>query len=70
MKDMGIESEYKLNELPYDVVNGFEGKREYDSMGYLTKILMESHHIDPIFQKEAKKYFDINNFDSILLDCI
>ena len=32
-----LKSDYTLNELPFDNTNGFDGKIEYDSNGYLTK---------------------------------
>lgn len=53
-----LESGYKLNELPLDNTNGFDGIREYDINGYLTKLLIESQNIDPFFQKECKEYFN------------
>lgn len=41
----GIQSDYQLNQLPKDNVNGFNGKDEYDNQGYLTKLLMAAHQI-------------------------
>lgn len=53
--------DYELNELPCDNANGFDGKVEYDINGYLTKLLLASHQIDPIFQKHCKNYFQSLN---------
>ena len=53
-----IKSDYKNKELPYDNVNGFDGSFEYDNNGYLTKLLIATHQIDPIFQKDCKKMFE------------
>ena len=49
--------DYEINELPFDNVNGFDGSFEYDNNGYLTKLLIETHQIDPIFQKDCKRIF-------------
>ena len=65
----GIQADFKLNEMPIDNANGFIGSNEYDINSYLTKILISSHQCDPIFQKECKKYFNINNPD-FGVDCV
>ena len=57
MSNYGILTDYKQNELPFDNVNGFDGKIEYDRNGYLTKLLISSYRIDPIFQNDCKNIF-------------
>ena len=52
-----IKSDYSENELPFDNVNGFNGATEYDNNGYLTKLLIGTHQIDPIFQSDCKRIF-------------
>ena len=61
MKINGIKSDYATKDMPFDNVNGFNGKFEYDTQGYLTKLLIGSHCIDPIFQKQCQKYFETLN---------
>ena len=56
-KASGIQPDYKLGEMPFDNVNGYVGTDEYDLNGYLTRLLIASHNINPIFQNECKKYF-------------
>ena len=58
MKEKCVKSDYKLSDMPFDNINGFKGDEEYDYNGYLTKLLMASHQIDPIFQAECKDYFE------------
>ena len=53
---------YKLNDLPFDNGNGFDGPKEYDHNFYLTGLLISSHQLDPIFQKECKRIFNFKNF--------
>ena len=60
--DKGIQSEYKLNEMPSNNENGFVGSIECDNRGYLTKILTAAHQIDPFFQREMKQFFQFEKF--------
>ena len=69
MSELGINSLYKLSEMPYDNVNGFSGKNEYDFEGYLTQLLIASHNIDAIFQKECKEYFNDYFNDKLNIAC-
>ena len=62
MNKNGILSDYLIKDMPFDGVNGFKRNDEYDLNGYLTKLLIASHNINPIFQKECKNYFD-NTFN-------
>ena len=59
---IGIKARYKLKDLPFDNVNGFDGATEYDHNSYLTDLLVASHTIDPIFQKECQQLFNYDNF--------
>ena len=43
-------------ELPYDTVHGFDGTKIYDYNGYLVKLLIASHQINPVFQMIVKLY--------------
>ena len=54
MANNKIKIEYKKSELPFDNVNGFNGINAYDYDAYLTKLIIASHQIDPIFQNEMK----------------
>ena len=54
-----IETDYEMFELPFDNVNGFDGSYEYDNNGYLTKLLIATHQIEPIFNSDCGKIFDI-----------
>ena len=55
-----LELEYNRKELPFDNVNGFDGSYEYDHNGYLTKLLLTAHQIDPMFHQTLKKIFSEN----------
>ena len=57
-----IKADYESNELPFDNVNNFNGKLEYDNNGYLTKLLIATHQIDPIFQNTLKNTFSNDDF--------
>ena len=63
----GIHPSKKLNELPIDFESGFYGSNEYDYKIYLTKVLIEAHQINPIFQNECKKFF--NSLSHVGLSC-
>ena len=58
MSKYGIQADYKLHSLPFGVDNGFEAKQEYDFSQHLTKLLIASHNIDMIFQRDCKAMFD------------
>ena len=53
-----LQPDFEQNELPFDNVNGFDGSLEYDMNGYLTKLLIATHQIDPIFQKDCRNVFE------------
>ena len=66
MSEFGIQSDYKLNELPFDNVNGFNGSQECDHRAYLTKLLLASHQVNPLFQKQCQEVFEsFNKIDGI-----
>ena len=69
MSELGILPFYKSREMPYDNISGFNGKNEYDFNGYLTQLLIASHQIIPIFQKECKKYFVDYFRNKLNIDC-
>ena len=54
---------HSLNTLPFDNVNGFDGRKEFDQNHYLTELLILSHEMDSKFQNECKNMFNINNKD-------
>ena len=58
MKDKGIKSDYLHKDMPFDNVNGFDGVMEYDVNGYLTKLLVRSHNLNALFQKDCQQLFE------------
>ena len=58
-----LHAKHSLNTLPFDNVNGFDGRKEFDQNYYLTELLILSHEIDSKFQNECKNIFTINNKD-------
>ena len=64
MGDEHVSVDYKRRELPFDNVNAFNGEQEYDLYGYLTKLLIAAHKIDPIFQSTCKRLFEMDQFGS------
>ena len=57
MENGGNKPDYKKTELPFDNVNGYNGIEEYDINGYLTKLLISAHKIDPVFQESCQNIF-------------
>ena len=57
MKEKGIKPDYRFEELPMNNVNAFDAPSEYDFNGYLTKLLIATHQIDPIFQENCSNIF-------------
>ena len=57
MDGKGIKPEYDKKSLTIDAQSGFDGITEYDFHGYLSKLLITAHAIDPQFQKQCKKLF-------------
>ena len=57
----GQKPKYEFKSLPFDNVNGFDGRKEYD-YNQLTNELISSHYIDPIFQFDLKNVFSLENF--------
>ena len=40
-----IKPDFTIEELPFDNVNGFDGAKEYDHHGYLTKLLIYCYQV-------------------------
>ena len=66
-----IKSEYKVEELPYtgSNTNGFDAAKEYDHNVHLTRLLITSYRIDPIFQRDCKKLFTEYFFKKLGIKC-
>ena len=55
-------SDFNGNEFPFDVVNNYNGKFEYEKEGYLTKLIINARQLDPLFQKECATLFQSKEF--------
>ena len=67
--EKGVLSDYESKDMPFDNVNGFNGSLEYDLNGYLTKLLILSHNINPLFQRDCKHLFSADYVENYNIVC-
>ena len=58
-----LPTDYLMNQLPFDNVNGYNSTYEYDNSCYLTKLLISSHNVDSIFQQECAEHLNFSKYD-------